>query len=179
MRSRLAAAALVAVLAAGALSGCVGQPAPVETTPGFATEEESFAAAEQTYRNYVDALNQVDLSDPKTFEPVYMWTINDANAADRKLFSSMHADGLTVSGTTRSTLVAPSTPTGDRNTIELAICQDVSNVTLTRPDGSSAVDPNREGIQSRLVTLAGSSSSSTGWLISEFTARSGAPTCGT
>ncbi len=50
----------------------------------FASEEEAFAAAEETYRAYVDALNQVDLSDPETFEAVYAWTTGDANADERK-----------------------------------------------------------------------------------------------
>lgn len=144
MRFRLAAAALVAVLAAGALSGCVGQPAPVETTPGFATEEEAFAAAEQTYRNYVDALNQVDLSDPKTFEPVYMWTTGEVNAQERKSLSEMHADGWSLSGTTSIVdfkgISGPSWPT-DRLTAR--VCTDVSTVQVLDASGASTMSPTR------------------------------------
>ncbi len=95
MRSRLSVIVAASALAAALLSGCTGEPAPVVSTPSFATEDEAFAAAEQTYRNYVDALNQVDLSDPATFEPVYAWTTGDANARARETFSQMHADGWT------------------------------------------------------------------------------------
>ncbi|MFT3799426.1 hypothetical protein [Microbacterium sp.] len=48
----LAAAALCALLA-----GCAPEPAPTPTPTGFASEEEAFAAAEATYRAYVDAVN--------------------------------------------------------------------------------------------------------------------------
>lgn len=39
------------------MGGCSVTPEPQETAPAFATEEEAFAAAEQTYRAYVDAVN--------------------------------------------------------------------------------------------------------------------------
>ncbi|MFG6477031.1 hypothetical protein ACFXP7_11665 [Microbacterium sp. P06] len=51
----VAAAVLVAV--AVSVSGCAAPPEPAEPTPTFATEEEAFAAAEETYRAYVDAVN--------------------------------------------------------------------------------------------------------------------------
>ena len=101
VRSRLSVIVAASALAAALLSGCTSEPAPVVSTPSFATEDEAFAAAEQTYRNYVDALNQVDLSDPATFEPVYAWTTGDANAADRETVAQMHADGLGGSGLDR------------------------------------------------------------------------------
>lgn len=52
-------AATAAVALAALIGGC-GSPAPAPTpTPtGFASEAEAFAAAEETYRAYVDALNQ-------------------------------------------------------------------------------------------------------------------------
>ena len=72
MRTRVTAAALGALLML-TLAGCT-TPEPTDPTPtptsAFASEEEAFAAAEATYRAYVDALNEVDLSDPETFEPV-------------------------------------------------------------------------------------------------------------
>ena len=49
------------------MSGCAADPSVEPTpTPTFANEDEAFAAAEATYRAYVDALNQVDLADPAT-----------------------------------------------------------------------------------------------------------------
>ena len=79
MKSRLLAAAAVLACVIMTTTGCFAQPDP-EPTPLFSSEEEAFAAAEETYRSYVDALNQVDLSDPETFEEVYAWTTGDANA---------------------------------------------------------------------------------------------------
>src|SRR5688572_28357264 len=92
---------LALVLTAFVASGCSASPDPAESAPSFATEEEAFAAAEETYRAYVDALNKVDLSDPETFEEVFAWTTGDANAHERETLSGMHADGWTVSGNTQ------------------------------------------------------------------------------
>ena len=80
MIRRAAAAAIVLALALGMTTACQPEPAPSPSGPVFANEEEAFAAAEETYRAYVDALNQVDLSDPETFEAVYAWTTGDFNA---------------------------------------------------------------------------------------------------
>ncbi len=98
-------APLLAVLTVGmlaVLAACAPAPAPSPTTsPTFSSEAEAFAAAEATYRAYVDALNAVDLADPRTFEPVYAWTTGPANAEARRSFSQMHADGWVVSGETK------------------------------------------------------------------------------
>ena len=100
MIRRAAAAAIVLALALGMTTACQPDPAPSASGPIFANEEEAFAAAEETYRAYVDALNQVDLSDPETFEAVYAWTTGEANAGARKSLLEMHADGWTVTGAT-------------------------------------------------------------------------------
>ena len=67
------------------LAGCAPTPPGPSPEPSvvFMTDDEAFAAAEATYRAYVDALNQVDLSDPDTFEAVYAWTTGEANANAR------------------------------------------------------------------------------------------------
>ena len=83
MISRVARVTLALAIVLGMATGCQPEPEPSPTGPVFATEEEAFAAAEETYRAYVDALNQVDLSDPETFEAVYAWTTGDANAGER------------------------------------------------------------------------------------------------
>ena len=85
MISRVAAVTIALALAVCVMTGCQPEPEPSPSAPAFATEEEAFAAAEETYREYVDALNQVDLSDPETFEAVYAWTTGDANANERKI----------------------------------------------------------------------------------------------
>lgn len=52
------ATACALALAGAALTGCSPSPAPTPSpTPAFASEEEAFAAAEETYRAYIDAFN--------------------------------------------------------------------------------------------------------------------------
>src|SRR5215207_2167659 len=98
MIRRVAALVVAVAVVSATATGCQPEPGPSPSGPLFASEEEAFAAAEETYRAYVDALNQVDLSDPETFEPVYALTTGDANAEARRALTRMHADGWTVEG---------------------------------------------------------------------------------
>ncbi|MDL5350042.1 hypothetical protein [Microbacterium sp. zg-YB36] len=179
MMSRRAVGAVTAallLLLAASTTGCVPEPAPSPTPAGFATEEEAFAAAEETYRSYVDALNQVDLSDPDTFEPVFAWTSGEANANERETLSQMHAEGWEVSGLTQAPVVElgrvelPSS-------VELLVCQDVSDVDIVDTRGNSQVSPGRPGIQSMSILLDSSRSTATGLAISKISGREGDPPC--
>ena len=94
MIRRVAAATLALALALGMTTACQPEPAPSPSAPVFANEEEAFAAAEETYRAYVDALNQVDLSDPETFEAVYAWTrVTSTRASERRSSRCTQTDG--------------------------------------------------------------------------------------
>lgn len=171
--------ALVAVALAVLLTACTPQPGPSlsPSTTGFANEEEAFAAAEATYRAYVDALNQVDLADPATFEPVYAWLTGDALAEEKKSLTGMHAAGLVVGGTSRAVLVHPLMDLLVEETAQLAICLDVSAVTLVDAEGVSAVSPERPNVQSMTVTLVRTPASETGWRLGDFVGREGSPEC--
>ncbi len=118
-------------------------PTPAATVSGFASEEEAFRAAEATYRAYVDALNRVDLADPRTFEPVYAWLESDALAASRKSFARMHAEGLSVAGQSKVPFIEPRAA-GLREVV-IDVCLDVSNVTLVDSEGRSVVSKTRAG----------------------------------
>ncbi|WP_322409278.1 hypothetical protein [Microbacterium invictum] len=172
--------AAVAGLALSAMlvTGCTPQPDPEESREPFGTEEEAFAAAEETYRNYVDALNAVDLSDPATFEPVYEWTTGDLNASDREGLSQYHATGARVSGASVPRVIEPVIVDRPEGRIDLAVCLDVSSVTVSNPDGSSLVDPNRVPIQSLTATLVESPDSETGLKLASISGREGEPVCG-
>lgn len=177
--ARLAPTILAIGLLAAALTACDATPDPVETPPVFASEEEAFAAAEETYRAYVDALNNVDLSDPATFEDVYAWTIGDANAEARESFTAMHADGWIVEGASEPTVVEPRTaPGGSLGDVEIAVCLDVSEVKLRNETGESMVDASRPDVQSMLLTLEPIESTQTGFAIARFDGREGDPECG-
>ncbi|MCX6502382.1 MAG: hypothetical protein NT132_08275 [Microbacterium sp.] len=172
VRGRGYVGALVAVvLLSLGLSACTPPaPTPTPTPTGFADEDAAFAAAEETYRAYVDALNHVDLSDPATFEDVYAWTTGAALDGEKKSLSGMHAEGWTVAG---ASTVASISPDRELSNIEdgaatLRACSDVSEVTVTNAVGESMVDPNRPQLQSVIVTTTADSRSKTGWLISDL-----------
>ena len=164
---RAASIVIAAMLGVGALAGCgPTDPSPAPTPTGFASEEEAFAAAEATYRAYVDALNQVDLSDPSTFEEVYRWTTGDANAAERESLSGMHANGWTVSGTSEVTGFNPNSWDADAGTIDGIACLRVADVMLTDRDGNSVVSTDRPDTQSVMIVAGVSPDSPTGALLS-------------
>jgi hypothetical protein len=162
----VALAALIAVTLS--VSGCSGSPEPVETTPGFSSEEEAFAAAEETYRAYVDALNQVDLSDPETFEPVFALTTGDFESTERTNLSTMHADGWAVKGESLIRHLEPQSASPDFSSVKLIACIDVTRVQLVDETGVSMVGEDRPPIQSLLVHLT-SGGSAARYSIAEVT----------
>lgn len=166
MISRVAAVAVALVLVVGMTTGCQPEPAPSPSGPIFANEDEAFAAAEQTYRAYVDALNQVDLSDPETFEAVYAWTTGDANANERTTLSQMHADAWRISGTTAvAGFRGQSAELTEPAAVDAIICSDVSDVEVIDADGRSMVSDQRPDVYSLSVQFVESSSTSTGLAI--------------
>ncbi|HIE60174.1 MAG TPA: hypothetical protein EYQ02_00325 [Microbacterium sp.] len=168
---RAASIVIAAMLGAGALAGCgPTDPTPTPTPTGFASEAEAFAAAEATYRAYVDALNQVDLSDPSTFEEVYRWTTGDANAAERESLSGMHANGWTVSGESEVTGFNPTSWDAAAGAIDAVACIDVTSVELVDASGQSVVPAERPPRYALELVLIESSATPTGLTIDGSTA---------
>ncbi|MES2866748.1 hypothetical protein [Microbacterium sp. KRD172] len=131
-------------LAASTLSACTPTPEPTPTpTAAFASEEEAFAAAEEVYRAYNDALSQVDTSDPDTFEPLYALTTGGVNEADRESFSKMHAEGYVVSGKTQVIDFKGISASPERDEVVAITCLDVSDVAVVNSAGVSQVNPTR------------------------------------
>lgn len=157
MRLRLAAVAAIITLVVGAATACVPDPGPTPSpTVAFATEEEAFAAAEETYRAYIDALNQVDLSDPATFEEVFDWTIGEANSESRKTLSELHANGWSISGATQLRNFEGVNLSNSNVTADL--CLDVSDVAIVDAAGDSVVSTTRQERQPlRVSFLSGGS----------------------
>lgn len=159
------AALLATALMTATLTGCgPAAPTPTPTPTGFASEEEAFAAAEATYRAYVDALNQVDLSDPTTFEEVYRWTTGDANAAERESLSSMHADGWVVSGESDVTAFYPEA-WGSDGAVKAIACVEVSEVSLVDKTGTSVVPSDRPPSYALELVFVTAGNSPTGLVI--------------
>ncbi|MCM3696431.1 hypothetical protein [Microbacterium oleivorans] len=167
MTARRCAALLATTVLAAALAACApaSAPTPTPTPTGFASEEEAFAAAEATYRAYVDALNRVDLSDPATFEPVYSLLDGEALASEKKTLTQMHADGWRVSGETE----VPSISAGEMPA-QILVCQDVSGVAVVDAAGQSRVSPDRPDIFALDVEIEQDPTSVTGARIVASTA---------
>ncbi|SBS73992.1 conserved exported hypothetical protein [uncultured Microbacterium sp.] len=154
----------IAVLALALTTGCMPEPEPTPSPTGFASEEEAFAAAEETYRAYVDALNQVDLSDPETFEPVYALTTGEALNTEKTSLTSMHANDWTVSG---NTLVGGLFVGGTRNSPTAVVCLDVTEVEVRDAEGVSQVAPERRDRYALDVRFTAGGHSPTGLLIEQ------------
>lgn len=169
---------LVVAALAALLAGCAADPVAEPTpSPSFTSEAEAFAAAEATYRAYVDALNQVDLADPETFEAVYAWTTGDLNARDRKNLTQMRAAGQSVAGDSLVASVDLISADLQGRKVELAVCVDVSEVSVADSNGVSVVAPDRVSVQSIAIQLTGSESDGMGLAISTIVGREGEPTC--
>lgn len=148
MVSRRASLGLVALLVVG-LTGCTGAPAPDPSdspspaATGFASEEEAFAAAEETFAQYIAATNAIDLSNPESFEPLLTITTGDENATQRENLSQMNAAGWTVSGeTTFSDFESRSFDPATQSVLA-GVCIDVSAVDVVDVAGKSVVSESR------------------------------------
>ena len=123
---------------------CAPTPEPTPTPDAvFSTEAEAFAAAEETYRAYFDALNQVDVSDPKTFEPLFALTTGEAYESDRKTMSEYHARKWTKTGDVVVTSFSGTEFDPDSFSVAATACLDVSGTLLTDSAGESVVPPER------------------------------------
>ena len=150
------------------LAGCAPTPEPTPTpTAAFASEEEAFAAAEETFSEYVRALNAVDASDPATFEELFDLSSGSVEKADRENFSAMHAEGKVIEGDTRVFSFSGVHSAAPFDKVTATLCLDVSQVAILNPDGSSAVSPNRPDVYGLEVTFV--TSDSVGLLVDSAT----------
>lgn len=141
-------------LALGALSGCAPTPEPSPTkTALFASDEEAFVAAEETYRAYTEALNNVDTNDPATFEPMFEYATGDFLAADKKTFSELHARHLVTQGEMKVVNFVGVKSRPPFEEIESMICVDVSETDVVDADGISQVSADRPSLNALNVTF--------------------------
>lgn len=132
----------IVALAAGSLVACSPEPEPTPTpAAAFASEEEAFAAAEEVYRAYIAAFNQVDLSDPATFEPLNEFTAGEYQSDEREQLSEMHADGNVRGG--EIVIVSLDGINATSSTINARTCNDVSSTTFTDLNGNNLVPSDR------------------------------------
>jgi hypothetical protein len=141
------AAALVA--AAVGLAGCTPGPAPKLTpTPLFTSEADAFKAAEQVYRDYVDAANAQQNGDQSAEPQRYL-----AGAAlneDIKSTRDFEKSGLKITGTSNIRYFRAQSYDAKSGGVESLACLDVSQSRVVNSAGADVTPTNR----SPLVGLA-------------------------
>lgn len=141
-------------LVATALSACTPTPEPTPTpTAAFASEEEAFAAAEEVYREYTNALNEIDTSNVETFEALYDLTSGNFEAADRKTFSQLQAENYTLWGETRVASFEGMNSEEPYVEVTAIVCVDVSDSGISDEAGQSVVPADRPDINALQVTF--------------------------
>ncbi|MGC5169833.1 hypothetical protein ACLQ2Q_04190 [Microbacterium sp. DT81.1] len=125
---------------AGLLGGCVGEPAPVETTPAFASEDEAFAAAEETYRAYVDALNARMSGSPGNIEPED-WLVGSALNSELESQEELAAAGKSNVGQLSVSAVEAASWKASSATVH--VCLDVSKTQVLDADGTDVTPAAR------------------------------------
>jgi hypothetical protein len=138
--------AVVALLAL-ALAGCGGtpspEPSPTPTRTGFATEQEAFAAAEQTYRAYMDESAAADNGDAGANPRRYL--TRQALEEEDELASAMERTGLHFEGATKilSVRAVRAALLSGAASAVLSICLDGSEHRLINQEGQD-VTPQQE-----------------------------------
>lgn len=129
------------------VSGCSPDLAPAPSpSPVFASEEEAFAAAEEVYRAYNDALNAIDPAEPRSFEPVFELSSGEFQRADRENLSIMHAEHHVVSGDALVVSFDGESASPTYEEVTAVVCLDVSAVRITDVDGTSLVSIDRPDV---------------------------------
>jgi hypothetical protein len=137
-------AATVGAVLLVVLTGCAPEPADPTPTPtsAFASEDEAFAAAEETYRAYVDAVN-ARREDPTARPAPTDFLIGDALEAEIDTQNLKHAEGLSIAGETVVVQIAPRSWDASSGEVELAVCIDSSATRVVDESGSDVTPPDR------------------------------------
>jgi hypothetical protein len=142
---RVVTAAAGVAMAAFVLTGCLGtSPEPTPTPTGvFASEEEAFAAAEETYRAYVDAENK-RWADPRSAPDPQSFLIGDA--LERDIDSRQEADqlGLHIEGESEVVSVSPVSADLTTGRAVVRACVDSTHARVMNQAGEDVTLPDRD-----------------------------------
>ncbi len=140
--------------AAVMLSGCVA-PAPEPTptsTAVFASEDEAFAAAEETYRAYVDAGNARD-EDPHSQPDPQSFLVGEALEADIDANRKFAEVGLRIVGTSAIVAVNPIMADLDTGETTIRVCMDDSRTRVLNDAGEDVTRADRDATTELEVSL--------------------------
>jgi hypothetical protein len=118
-------------LAASTLFGCSPEPAPTPSpSPAFASEEEAFAAAEETYRAYVDAGNARRAGQPSPDPQDFL--VGNALEEDIDASNLLDGGGLQLRGDVELIFFAARTAAihGADADVTALVCSDATSVRL-------------------------------------------------
>lgn len=134
------------VLLSCLVSGCVAHDPDPTPTPLFATEEEAFAAAEETYRAYLDVVNAQRDGDMNADPRRFLSGRALQNEIDSH--SRLQELGLSVSGTTvLSAFIGSKFETGPvRPSITAELCIDSTNTRVMDEHGHDVTPSTREEV---------------------------------
>ncbi|CAH0234033.1 hypothetical protein SRABI76_02829 [Microbacterium oxydans] len=120
--------------------GCSAEPRPTPTaTPLFATEDEAFSAAEEVYREYLDAGNAriagKDSPDPQDY------LIGQALEADIDAVNSFGGQGIRLSGS--AVMTSFSGESMETQAVTATVCIDARNVRVINTAGDDVTPAAR------------------------------------
>ena len=127
-----------------ALAGCTPEPPEPTPTPtsAFASEAEAFAAAEETYRAYVEALNARH-ADPTARPQPTDFLIGEALEAELDTEQLLKEQGRSIVGPARATDFRAVDAEADLSTVTAVICLDVADSRLLDEEGVDVTPADR------------------------------------
>lgn len=143
--------AVVLVAAAVGLAGCTPGPAPKPTpTPLFTSEAEAFKAAEQVYRDYVDAGNARRTGASADPESYLMGKALDDDISTQRMLSErkVHVTGKNVLNSFRGAGFDLKT-----GSVDADVCLDVSSSRVIAEDGADVTPADRSSLVSIRLRL--------------------------
>lgn len=153
-RTRPVVAFALSLVALGMLSGCAPQPEPEPTpTALFASEEEAFKAAEETYRAYTDAQNK-DRAGDEVAKP-QRFLISKALEAQLSSDREFREQGIAVVGsTTVADFAGVEADISAGGTSVIAnVCIDASELRAIDSEGADVAPADRAKIVGLSVTF--------------------------
>jgi hypothetical protein len=139
------------------LAGCT-TPEPTDPTPtrtsAFASEEEAFAAAEATYRAYVDASNARRV-DPTAQPDPLEFLIGSALESDIDAATLQRQNGLSINGPTVVVDTRGHDYDPGNGRVSISVCIDVAQARVVDQHGADVTPAergDRASLDVRLVT---------------------------
>jgi hypothetical protein len=148
-RLRLTALALLTL---AVLSGCSPTPEPEPTpTPAFASEEEAFAAAEETYGEYIEAVNARIAGESSPSPQDYLMGLALETDIDSERY--LEEQQLRTSGSISMTSFSGTAlkDNGRETTITAFVCLDATQIRVLDSHGTDITPAERGDVVAQLV----------------------------